>query len=107
MGEHIKLARFEVLPFRSFRPLGHGAQGAVDAVEVRNGLSRAQYARKRWRSTNSQANQRFIQELRLLRRLDPQRHVVEIVNSYTRGTEVGIVMTLADCDLGKEIFHQR
>jgi hypothetical protein len=33
-GEHIKFARHEVLPFKSIRLLGHGAQGAVDAVEL-------------------------------------------------------------------------
>jgi hypothetical protein len=99
-GEHIKFGRYEVLPLRSIRPLGHGAQGSVDSVElVTTGI---RYARKRWRSTNNRANQQFVKEIRLLRRLDPQRHIVEIIGTYVRApTEVGIVMMLADCDLGQ------
>jgi serine/threonine protein kinase len=98
-GEHLKFTKYEILPLRSITPLGHGAQGIVDSVELVT--SGVRYARKRWKSTNTRANQQFIKEIRLLRRLDPQRHIVEILGTYVRApTEVGIVMMLADCDLG-------
>jgi hypothetical protein len=101
-GEHLKFGRQEVLPLRSIRPLGHGAQGSVDSVEL--ATTGIRYARKRWRSTNSRANQQFVKEIRLLHRLDPQRHIVEIIGTYIRApTEVGIVMMLADCDLGQAL----
>lgn len=96
-GEHIKFARHEVLPFKSIRLLGHGAQGAVDAIEVVS--TRTRWARKTWRSPNIQSNQRFFKEIDLLKRLDVRRHIIEVINTYSRGTQVGIVMTLADCDL--------
>jgi serine/threonine protein kinase len=98
-GEHRKLGKHEVLPLRSIRPLGHGVQGSVDCVElVTTGV---RYARKRWRSTSSQANRQFTREISLLRGLDSQRHIIEILGTYVRApTEVGIVMMLANCDLG-------
>jgi serine/threonine protein kinase len=77
--------------------LGHGAQGAVDAIEVVT--TRTRWARKTWRSSNHQSNKRFFKEISLLKRLDTQRHVIEVISTYSRGTQVGIVMTLADCDL--------
>jgi hypothetical protein len=58
-GEHIEFARHEVLPFKSIRLLGHGAQGAVDAVETVT--TEARWARKTWRSPNLRSNRNFFQ----------------------------------------------
>jgi len=94
-------------PYVSIGRLGAGAYGIVDKVEKRDNPGIV-YARKSVRMSGRDS-EIFVQaannEVRILRRLQ-HRHIVKILEVYTHGRELSIVMLqVADLDLQRYLDH--
>lgn len=99
-GSHTDYPKGASLPLASIGPLGYGAQARVDQVCLTTQVDEKRYARKVWTSCGKATRTRFQRELQLLRRLNDHNHVVEILATYTRGSELGLLMSpVADHDL--------
>ncbi|KAH0536331.1 hypothetical protein FGG08_006785 [Glutinoglossum americanum] len=102
-GNHQSFGKGDLLPFLSLCEIGEGTYGVVDKVVSRT--SRKEYARKRLHRERNFGRQqekmkRIAKELELLKRLQPHRHIVRLVGSYTDPTFVGLIMSpVADCNL--------
>ncbi|KAB2575397.1 serine/threonine protein kinase [Lasiodiplodia theobromae] len=96
---HNVMHRLEALPFRPLRPIGFGSQGLIDVVQLPN--SKETCARKKWTAGTNlrKITARFDDEVKIIKKLGTHQHVLELLASYTRGREFGLLMPLADCDL--------
>lgn len=100
---HLNFETADDLPFLALKELGQGGQAKVDAVEYLP--ERRIYARKRWSIPGTPDGQRAAKnmlayELKILKKFHQERHVITVVATYSRHTELGLLhLPLADCDL--------
>ncbi|ORX99221.1 kinase-like domain-containing protein [Clohesyomyces aquaticus] len=99
-GRHMEFKAGVSIPLVSRRELGSGAEGTVDEIEIE---ASAVYARKVWKGLDGKKRARRLKEVELLKRLESHPHIVQIVQTYSRGCEMAIIMSpVAESDL-KEI----
>ncbi|KAF2137612.1 uncharacterized protein K452DRAFT_361775 [Aplosporella prunicola CBS 121167] len=96
-GEHIDFQRLEPLPFRYIRSLSREWEMSVNEVE--HLASKRKYAEKRWFSAAKSVRGRLMKEVEMMKRLDTRYHILELLGSYTRGNQMGLLLQLAECDL--------
>lgn len=91
LGKHINFEKYEPLPMQSLRLLGRGGFAIVDEVEVVPGVFRL--ARKVWMCAGKQAVNQLEKETAVLRKLQRHTHTIQLVNTYNRENEVGLLMS--------------
>jgi serine/threonine protein kinase len=97
-GEHAQYEVDDELPFVSMGQERPGSYGLVDKVRSKTSEDIV-FARKCWWKKDKRSRPKYLEEIRLLFRLD-HWHVVEILSSYQKGEELGFLMApFADIDL--------
>ncbi|KAK0644809.1 Serine/threonine-protein kinase TIO [Lasiodiplodia hormozganensis] len=98
-GAHHVMHRREALPFRPLRSIGFGSQGSIDEVQLPN--TEGTCARKRWIASANlrKITARFDDEVKIIKKVAAHPHILELLASYTRGREFGLLLPVADCDL--------
>lgn len=98
LSSHIQLLQVEKEPFEVIDRIGCGGSGVVDKVRI---LSDGRICVRKTCQTPSPATRKqFFEEVRIMQKLH-HIHVVEILNSYSRGkTSSILLLPLADMDLG-------
>lgn len=87
------------LVFETRGILGHGSEGRVDMVKTRLSGDTV-IARKRWWRHDDKMKARSIKEIHLMSRLKYHHHLIQIVLTYQKGDELGVLMLpIADHDL--------
>jgi serine/threonine protein kinase len=102
-GEHKDLSSGAILPFQYVDKLGSGASAVVDVVEDKSKNKR--FAHKFFHpylSRDRHFKETFKNEIDIIKRLHSHPHIIQIYWSYTRGRELGILLTpvASDKDLG-------
>jgi serine/threonine protein kinase len=101
--QHFDISPTERLPFTTVKDLGVGGQGSVD--EIHHDLKGYKCARKRvWVDGTPQSKEKDIKRLStetaILRKLCKDRHIIEILATYSQGAEFGMLyLPVAQCDL--------
>jgi serine/threonine protein kinase len=102
-GEHKDLSSGAILPFQYVDKLGVGASAVVDVVEDKANSKR--FAHKVFRpylGRDRHFKEAFKNEIDIIKRLHSHPHIIQISWSYTRGRELGMLLTpvASDKDLG-------
>jgi serine/threonine protein kinase len=106
-GGHHDLKKGSTLPFRYVGKLGTGMSAVVDEVE--DPISGRTFAQKVFRNYSGNSKffkEAFKNEVDILKRLHSHPHIVQIYWSYTRGRELGMLLTpvASDKDLGSYLL---
>ncbi|KAI9765890.1 MAG: hypothetical protein M1840_007031 [Geoglossum simile] len=98
-GKHVTYNKdYDQVPLLERRNLGVGGFGIV--VEVEHIFDGNLYARKCIKSIRGSGIKGLQNEIDSLRKLDRHKHIVELVSTYSIGTEVGLLLLpVADCNL--------
>ncbi|KAI9779692.1 MAG: hypothetical protein M1839_007190 [Geoglossum umbratile] len=98
-GHHVTYNKdYEFLPLLGRGSLGQGGFGIVEKVE--DIFSNKVYARKCIKSVRGDVIRALRNEIDNLRKLDQHDHIIELVSTYTRGAELGLLLQpVADCNL--------
>jgi serine/threonine protein kinase len=102
-GEHKDLSSGAILPFQYVDKLGVGASAVVDVVEDKSNNKR--FAHKFFRpylGRDRHFKEAFKNEVDIIKRLHSHPHIIQVHWSYTRGRELGMLLTpvASDKDLG-------
>ncbi|KAF2002326.1 kinase-like protein, partial [Amniculicola lignicola CBS 123094] len=101
-GDDIIVNHSSELPYRLIENLGHGYSATVEKVE--DTWTGCVYARKVFRihGGHNKRRQVYENEVRIIRRLDPHHHVIQVFATYMAKRELGLMLTpVADSgDLG-------
>jgi serine/threonine protein kinase len=102
-GEHKDLPSGAILPFQYVDKLGVGASAVVDVVEDK--VNSKRFAHKFFRpylGRDRHFKEAFKNEIDIIKRLHSHSHIIQISWSYTRGRELGMLLTpvASDKDLG-------
>jgi serine/threonine protein kinase len=102
-GGHKDLSISSILPFQYVDKLGVGASAVVDVVEDKANQER--FAHKVFRpylGRDRHFKEAFKNEIEIIKRLQSHPHIIQIHWSYTRGRELGMLLTPVanDKDLG-------
>jgi serine/threonine protein kinase len=106
-GGHQDLKKGSTLPFRYVGKLGTGMSAVVDEVE--DPISGRTFAQKVFRNYSGNSKffkEAFKNEVDILKRLHSHPHIVQVYWSYTRGRELGMLLTpvASDKDLGSYLL---
>jgi serine/threonine protein kinase len=106
-GGHQDLKKGSTLPFRYVGKLGTGLSAVVDEVE--DPISGRTFAQKMFRNYSGDSKlfkETFKNEVDILKRLHSHPHIVQVYWSYTRGRELGMLLTpvASDKDLGSYLL---
>jgi serine/threonine protein kinase len=106
-GGHQDLKKGSTLPFRYVGKLGTGISAVVDEVE--DPISGRTFAQKMFRNYSGDSKlfkETFKNEVDILKRLHSHPHIVQVYWSYTRGRELGMLLTpvASDKDLGSYLL---
>jgi serine/threonine protein kinase len=106
-GGHQDLKKGSTLPFRYVGKLGTGMSAVVDEVE--DPISGRTFAQKVFRNYSGNSKffkEAFKNEVDIMKRLHSHPHIVQVYWSYTRGRELGMLLTpvASDKDLGSYLL---
>jgi serine/threonine protein kinase len=102
--------RDSILPFRYVGKLGVGASAVVDIVEdPTNGRTFAQKVFRPHSGPIGCSKKAFKNEVNIIKRLHSHPHIIQVYWSYTRGRELGMLLTpvASDKDLGSYLLELR
>jgi serine/threonine protein kinase len=95
-GDHLDLDRNDgsVLPYVYVRMLGHGGNASVEEVcDINTGSIYARKIIKNVYDRNiEEAKRRILNEVRIMQRLAPHRHIVRVHATYNKGRELAIIL---------------
>ncbi|KAI9775342.1 MAG: hypothetical protein M1839_001258 [Geoglossum umbratile] len=105
-GQHVTYNKdFEHLPLLPLGMLGTGGFGTVE--KVKDVFDDKVYARKYVKNVRGQGIRGLKNEIDNLRKLDQHPHIVELVSTYTIGTELGLLLLpVAKCNLREFLATQ-